>query len=186
MKNPLTEGLEYLFDRLVVYDAYDEDDDETILDDLDYTSNDEDLEKLKELAEKGNARAQDELGDYYWMEDDDAEKAFYWFKKSAEQKYPQGMTDLGRCYIGAYDDSHIDYEKAVAVLTEAAELGCADAYWYLSECYAKGLGVRKDMKKAKKLYNQAMELGSDCDFEDPWDDTAPSVWKKIVTFFCCK
>ena len=103
----------------------------------------------------------DELGFYYWIEDDDAEKALYWYQKSAALKYPQGMIDLGRCYIGAYDTSQCDYEKAITLFTEAAHLGCADGYYGLGVCYAEGLGVEKDRKKARELLLKAVEMGSE-------------------------
>ncbi|MBO4777959.1 MAG: leucine-rich repeat protein [Bacteroidales bacterium] len=142
----------------------DEDDDtDDIYDSLEY--DEERLNKLKELGEKGDAKAQDELGFYYWM-NEEPEDAFYWYQKSAQQKYPQGMADLGRCYSGVFYDYEVDHEKAIQLLTEAAELGCADGYFGLCECYVEGYGVEKNMKKAKELYAKAVELG--CEYDEPW------------------
>ena len=156
--HPLREELEYLDDRLVV------DDDED-----DYDWDDEGLAKLKAKSEQGDAKAQDELGYYYWMEEDDAEQAFYWYKKAAEQEYPTAMADLGRCYTGAYDDAQIDYSKAIQLFTKAANLGCGNGYYGLSECYANGWGVEKNLEKAKEYFAKAMELGCESD-EPPYEE----------------
>lgn len=141
-----------------------EKDDDDYIDDID-EYDEEHLNKLKELGENGNAKAQDELGFYYWM-NEEPEDAFYWYQKSVQQKYPQGMADLGRCYAGVFEDYEVDHEKAIQLLTEAAELGCADGYFGLSECYTEGYGVEKNMKKAKELYAKAVELG--CNYDEPW------------------
>ena len=61
----------------------------------------EHFKKLKELAEKGEAYAQHELGLHYYAGfgvSQDLVVAAKWFRKSAEQGYDPAQTTLGHCY----------------------------------------------------------------------------------------
>lgn len=62
---------------------------------------------------------------------------------------------LGQDYLG--QDVEQDYAKAVEHLQKAADLGDADAHYYLGECYYNGQGVAQDYTKAYEYYRKAVE-----------------------------
>ena len=58
------------------------------------------LKKLKPLAEKGHAKAQNKLGEMYGNGEGvshDYKEAFKWYRLSAEQGFPQAQFNLGEC-----------------------------------------------------------------------------------------
>jgi tetratricopeptide (TPR) repeat protein len=63
-------------------------------------------------------------------------------KRIKENNDPTAMSQMGKTH---YNEG--DYETAMKYLTKAAELGNADAHYYLSIMYDKGEGVEKDKKK---------------------------------------
>ena len=92
-----------------------------------------DFEKTKELAENGNAKAQNNLGLMYHFGkgvEEDYSEAVRWFTKSAEQGDADAQYNLGLMYkkgkgVGA------DYAEAVRWWEKAAEQGDADAQYML-------------------------------------------------------
>lgn len=54
-----------------------------------------------------------------------------------------------------------DYDAAVTKLEKARNYGNADAAYLLSECYASGLGVSANDSMAEKLFQEALDDGSD-------------------------
>ncbi len=119
------------------------------------------LPLLRELAEKGNARAQCNLGYcYYWgygVEEND-EEAVKWYRLAAEQGYAVAQHHLGYCYHEGNGVAK-DYNEAVKWYRLAAEQGDADAQCSLGECYDEGEGVAKDYNEAVKWYRLAAEQG---------------------------
>ena len=55
------------------------------------------------------------------------------------------------------------------LIIKAANLGCGDGYYGLSECYTNGWGVEKNLEKAKEYFAKAMELGCESD-EPPYEE----------------
>lgn len=94
-------------------------------------------------AASGDAEAQNDVADIYLdrATDSDNEKAFYWLRKSAEQKFRPAFRDLGKCYeYGIGTD--INYDKAF------------ESYQYVDDNFLIGclyfnqLGRYNDRRKA--------------------------------------
>ena len=88
----------------------------------------------------------------------DAEKAVYWYRKSAEQGYARGQNNVGHCYdlgIGIEKDSL----QAVYWFRKAVEQGYAVAQYNLGVCYEFGNGVSKDFQQAVYWYRKSADQG---------------------------
>ena len=106
------------------------------------------LKKLKPLAEKGHAKAQNKLGEMYVNGQgvsQDYKEAFKWLLKSAEQK----NTKAQRLIRASYHKLH----------KEVAEQGDSYAQRFLGDSYYLGLGVTQDYAEAAKWYKKAAEQG---------------------------
>ena len=90
-----------------------------------------DIEKLKTSAENGNAESQCELAQTYFQLGD-KQKAFYWFKKSAEQGYDDGQLALGILYLNG-EGVQKDKKQAISWLKKSAEQYNPDAKAILAE-----------------------------------------------------
>ena len=144
--------------------------------------NDENLELLQQVAEEGDAEAQNNLGD---MSADERllraifgtsdttplflpyvesgivvdEKAFERNKKAAEQGDAYAQSNLGLMYANGQGVEQ-DYAKAFEWWQKAAEQGDAYAQSNLGVMYEKGLGVEQDYAKAVEFYTKAAEQGN--------------------------
>lgn len=93
------------------------------------------FDELTFSAETGDAEAQNALGEMYYYGDEieqDIELAVYWFKEAAKQKHPDGMYNLGVCFING---EGIDANSATGLsfIKQAARLGSKPAVEYLEE-----------------------------------------------------
>jgi TPR repeat protein len=61
---------------------------------------------------------------------------------------------LGICYLDGYD-VEVNYNEALRLLTAAATRARAN----LARMYAEGLGVKKDLSKGIRLYEEAANAG---------------------------
>lgn len=123
---------------------------------------------LQKSAESGHAKAQYELGELYWMNQDslipieiDTLLAIQWYEKSAEQCYAQAQYRLA--YI--YEESPEPFknpQRAFELYNAAAEQGFADALYRIGRLYAYGFQdiVSKNDTIALKYYQQAVDAGS--------------------------
>ena len=120
-----------------------------------------DVEKCREWAEKGNQKAQYNLGMFYargmGVKQDLAE-AVKWYRKAAEQGEAGAQFHLGMCYSTG-EGVEKDGKEAVKWYRKAAEQGVAQAVYSLGVCYATGSGVAKDNSEAVKWYRKAAEMG---------------------------
>jgi len=125
------------------------------------------LEKLKPLAEQGNAEAQFQLGHMHSFagllhNGEDDKEALKWLRKAAEQGHIKAQFELGNMY-----QSGLFIPKngllAVKWLQKAAEQGHAEAQFYLGEIYNSDASVLKFIFKnnmeAVKWYRKAAEQG---------------------------
>jgi TPR repeat protein len=119
------------------------------------------FEQLKADAERGDAKAQCELGGCYMTGNGVAknkEEAVKWFRKSAAQNYAKGQMALGGCYhygIGVTQD----IAEAVKWYRMAAEQGYIYAQNILSSMYEYGDGVPKNVAESAKWLRMAAEQG---------------------------
>ena len=120
------------------------------------------IDALKEMAEKGEVKAQFHLGVKYefglGVTEDDAE-AVKWYRKAAEQGDSSAQFMLGEKYdfgLGVTEDD----AEAAKWYRKAAEQGDQGAQYSLGLMYAYGgLGVTQDYAEAVKWYRKAAEQG---------------------------
>lgn len=86
------------------------------------------------------------------------EEGLKWLKMAANENNIQAQLEIGKLYLtGSYLPT--DYIQAINYLTMAAKNNNADAQYLLANIYRDGLGVNKDEKYAKQLYQQAILQG---------------------------
>ena len=121
----------------------------------------ETFEKLKALAEKGDAHWQYVLASYYAQgigvtEDDD--EAFKWYLKAAAQNDVEAQYNLGWCYNDGHGVAQ-DYAETVKWWHKAAEQGNMFAQYNLACCYRDGHGVAQDDVEAANWYRRSADQG---------------------------
>lgn len=113
-------------------------------------------ERTRRSAEKGNPRAQTELGLWYEDVKKDPDEAFKWYKAAAEQGYAYAQYLLGFHY---YSHSYgVDKSKREAAkwFRKAAEHEFSPAQFMLGEWYMYGFPpVKKNEKLAVRWYKKA-------------------------------
>jgi hypothetical protein len=117
--------------------------------------------ELRERALKGDADAQNSLGEAYYNGKGVSEnnvEAVKWYRKAVDQGLARAQFNLGVCYYLG-DGVPEDVVEAVKLFRKAAEQGDAYAQFELGAFYAKGEGVPKNMAEAVKLYRMAAIQG---------------------------
>lgn len=118
-----------------------------------------DLKLTKECAEKGNIRAQKDLGITYASGrlgvSQDLDEALRWEKKAALQGDPEAQYDVGLSY-----EVRENYQKAMEWYLKASEQNYAKAQLYIGMLYAYGNGVPRDVDKAISWYRKAAANGN--------------------------
>ena len=76
-----------------------------------------------------------------------------------EKEDPAALYQLGREYFSGAHGLQKDTQKAVELLTKAAELGSIDALYSLGDAYRRGFGVQEDKAKAVEFYKKAAMQG---------------------------
>ncbi len=105
---------------------------------------------LGPLAEKGDARAQFNIGYLYangWGVERDYAEAIKWYRKAADQGLAIAQHFLGMAY-GNGDGVTPDPVEAARWIMRAADQGYPPAQLVLGIVYADGRGVPKDLRKA--------------------------------------
>ena len=118
-------------------------------------------DNILELANEGDACAQNNLGEMYylgWGVEESDEKAVEWFLKAAERGYARAQYKLGDMYYFG-DGVERSYEKAAEWYLKAAEQGLVDAQYNLGRMYKNGTGVEQSDVKAAEWYLKAAEQG---------------------------
>eukprot|EP01080_Neovahlkampfia_damariscottae_P005107 gene5107-8705_t len=80
------------------------------------------------------------------------QKAFEFYEKSAEQGNPDALYCLGTMYFSGRG-TKLDQKKAAQIYTQAGTFGSKGALLALADMYLKGIGVEKDEKHANHLLN---------------------------------
>ena len=117
--------------------------------------------QLKADAERGNAKAQYDLGNVYAKGDGvtkDNVEALKWYRKAADQNSAEAQYSLGECYEygnGVQSNSY----SAIKWYTSAAELGYTKAQINLGYCYSLGELVPQDNAEAVKWFVKAAARG---------------------------
>ena len=109
-------------------------------------------------AEQGEFRAQNNLGCLYMDGagvEKDLEKALYWLEKSAGQDTAYAMLNLGELY----QKEKGDYSAAMEWYKKAEKKEPKLAWYSMALLYRDGLGVKKDIKKARSYLKKSSKLG---------------------------
>ena len=120
-----------------------------------------DLKSLKALAEKGDVRAQCNLGLMYVQGqgvEQDSKEAVYWYQKAADQGDAKSQFKLAEMY-GQGPGVGRDVKEALKWLRKAAEQGHAEAQVVLGKEYFDGERVEQDFKQGFKWCRKAAEQG---------------------------
>ena len=115
------------------------------------------VEKMTELAEGGDAIAQNRLGIRYALGQGvkmDMATANQWYRRAAEAGNPSAQNNLGKSYLHG-TGLKVDYAEAFRWLTLAAKGGIAQAQNTLGTMYEKGIGTKTDMQQAAAWYRKA-------------------------------
>jgi TPR repeat protein len=124
------------------------------------TSNDpERIIALYERAVRGEALAQDELGDRYYRGrgvPQNYSMAAFWFQKLAEQGNSTGENNLGFLYENGYGVPH-DPAEAAKWYRKAADHNNYTAQANLGVLYKRGQGVPQDYNEAQRWIRSAAE-----------------------------
>ena len=116
---------------------------------------------LRKSAERGDAKAQCNLGRVYYVGQGVAKnpvEAVKWFRRSAEQDNAEAQFNLGIAYW--FGEGVIkDPVEAVNWYRKAAEQGSAKAQFNLGCAYGAGVGVIKDSFEAVNWYRKAADQG---------------------------
>ena len=140
-----------------------------------------DFRKCKTLAERGDADCMNYVGDCYYDGraadqgvERSPEKAFHWYKKSADNGFIWGFYNVGKCYcegIGVQQNlgtAREWYKKSADMGNfwahmRLAELGDADSMNYVGDCYYDGRaadqGVERSPEKAFHWYKKSADNG---------------------------
>lgn len=115
--------------------------------------------RTEDLAKKGDAKAQFDLGVWYESEIPSNEvEALNWYRKSAEQGFAPAQYKVGYAYAIGQGVPHDDTEAA-KWYRKAADQGHALAQLNLGTAYNKGLGLPRDDAEAEKWYRRSAENG---------------------------
>jgi TPR repeat protein len=119
------------------------------------------LAALREAAEAGDPRAQDQLGIMFeegqGVARDDV-TAVFWYEKAAEQGYAPAQLNLGRMYRNGKGVEQ-DEAQAVRWYERAARQGLAIAQFFLGLMYDTGKGVTQDPVAAYMWFSLAAAQG---------------------------
>lgn len=120
------------------------------------------LERVRPLAEQGNANAQYNMGVIYdrgYGVERDYAKAHAWYEKAAAQGYAKAAHNLGVMYQTGHGVD-VDNERAAYWFKKAAELGEPAAQNNLAVMFARGVGVQRNMGLAAAWAARAAQAGN--------------------------
>ncbi len=127
---------------------------------LDYR--DRAAEKLEQVAECGDARAQYRIGQLYRdgpLLIPDNHKAKYWLSQAAIQGLPEAQYALGKLFLS--DDWEVrDLDEGIRWLKQAAENGSHFAAYRLGKEYLSGEVISKSVTKAADWFTKSAEAGN--------------------------
>lgn len=108
-------------------------------------------------AEAGVPYLQFKLGEYYEKEGDYT-KAVEWYRKSAAADCTEAQVGLAMLYLNGQGVEQKEFEMA-KLLDRAAELGNADAQFWVAKLYEEGIVHEENKGKAIEWYRKAANQG---------------------------
>lgn len=112
----------------------------------------------RKAAELGDVEAQYKVGQSYFLgfgAEQDIKQALYWLSRPAQNGHKDAQYKVGFIYDEYYDD----FDKAFQWYNKASQQGHVEAQYHLAQCYAEGLGTKKNEKEAFNLYKKLAEQG---------------------------
>lgn len=85
--------------------------------------------------------------------------AVKFYNQASENNHAGAITLLAICYLYGKNGIKKDDETAARYLQKADKLGHVDAMFYLGICYQHGIGIEKNIEKAKSLFSSAQLCG---------------------------
>ena len=123
---------------------------------FDQDKNDDAYKIFKQLADQGDTKAQNALGNGYqhgfWGEVD-LEKAKYWYHKAADQNYAGGIHNLGMLEF-----LQGNYKQALPYFEKGASLNSSESMTLLGAYYSEGILFEQDYQKALEYYYKAIDI----------------------------
>lgn len=119
------------------------------------------LEKMKLLAENGDAEIQNELGVAYAngsLFSQNWEEALKWFEKAGTLGHAAAQFNAGYCYQSENGTAQ-NFERALEWYLKSAEQNYSSAQYHAGECYQKGQGTEQNLEKAEEFFKKASENG---------------------------
>lgn len=122
---------------------------------------------LKKAVAQGNAEAFDRLGECYsygWGVEKDSAKAMELYLTGVDKGNVECVDSLANLFEALYEKDEVgkeDQSKVLLSLKRLAESDCSLACYYLGRFYENGLGVDRDIEKAKELYQKAADAGDE-------------------------
>jgi hypothetical protein len=89
-----------------------------------------------------------------------AEEFVEWSRRAAALGHPGGMNDLGAAYQEAHGGVLRDFERAMQLYRQAADLGSCVAMLNVGGIYYNGDGVSQDLKEAQRWFERAEQCSS--------------------------
>lgn len=120
------------------------------------------LDWYRQAAEKGNARAINNIGVLYeWGNgvNQDYSEAMKYYKKAAEKGFAVSMSNIGRLYVQGHGVAQ-DYNEALSWYKKAAEKGNTEVLGTIGYLYLQGEGVTHDHKEAFYWYKKSADNGN--------------------------
>ena len=115
------------------------------------------LPYVKSKSLENSAEVQRWLGFGYAQEQEWPE-AIDWYRKAADQKYPEAETELGALYFEG-TGVPVDYAQAIDLWQQASDEHYPPAQSRLARAYIDGKGVAPDVDKGTGLYRSAASQG---------------------------
>lgn len=120
--------------------------------------------ELMACAENGDAECQSALAQCYYLGEPhargvakDITLAMSWYEKAAEGGDAEAQSVYGLMLQTGWNGVGRDAKRAFRLFAKAAAQGHARSQYRLGECYAKGLGVAVDGKKAERWLLKAAQ-----------------------------
>ena len=113
-------------------------------------------------AEKGNSKAQNNLGVIYRYDRQNIQRdyatALYWLEQSAAQDNSYAFLNLGSMYQSG-EGVTTDYKKAMEYYKKGEKAGAVQSNYCIAGLYMDGLGVPKNEKKAFSYFETGAKKG---------------------------
>jgi serine/threonine protein kinase len=115
---------------------------------------------LNQAASKDYPAAIDRLGDYYYRERKEYEKAFALFEKARQLDWPPSFGNLGVLYMNG-KGVNPDAATGADLFRQGAEKGDPSSMFFYAQCLENGVGLTTNLIEARKWLKLAAEKGDD-------------------------